>query len=178
MSNVETTSLRGKGSLYSLYPLARWVNICVSATHIEFFLCPPLDINTCLWNCPLTCRKPSCLSHVCFQMTTARVRATLTTGSKVSDRKNSLAKVRCYISVFSHCLCLPILRPRSDPVQPDRLQNCKLKHLQYARTKSTTQHVSCVLIQWQEGSIMRCCVVFTLFWTQALVKVNYTTCSP
>ena len=64
----------------------KWVNICVAATHIALIsLYPSRDINTSLWNCPPTCRKPSCLSHVCLQMTTARVRVTPMTGSKVSD---------------------------------------------------------------------------------------------
>lgn len=76
----------------------KWVNICVSATHIEFLLCPSHDINTCLWNCPLTCRKPCCLSHVCLQMTTVRVRVTLMTGSKVSDHSIPLQGVRCCTS--------------------------------------------------------------------------------
>lgn len=85
-------------------PLIRWpdewVNICASASHTEFSLWSSHDIYACLWNCPLTHRKPSSLSNICLQMTTVRVRVTLMTGSKVSDSFHT-ALERCYISQLS-----------------------------------------------------------------------------
>lgn len=137
-------------------PFIHWpdkrVNICVSATHIEFLLCPSHDINTCLWNCPLTCKKnPSCLSPVCLQMTTARVRVTLMTGSKVSDHSVHLEGLGAtFLSALNFLLELFFLSLVQEipsfvfnkwPCVTGQTTELELKHLPYARIISRPYNI-------------------------------------